>query len=92
MKWNLFRKETDEEWLAEYLRLEYGESWFSFSSLKARHLKYLGEHTMDGIPTKYWSYPTSDGHSWVTIQEFGGENRCASTTEVPPPSVPNGNS
>lgn len=81
----LFGKETDEQWLAEYLRLEYGESRFSPFSIKARHLEFLGEFIIDDVKTKYCSYPHTGEPSWVTIQELGAQ-RAADITDVPPPN------
>ena len=76
--------ETDEEWLADYLRLEYGEDKSDPSSIKAKDLEYDGEYVIDSTPTKFWKYPTSKGHEWVVIQEYP-EGRCADFVNSPPP-------
>lgn len=77
-------KEIDEEWLADYLRLEYGEDENDPDSVKAEHLVYEGQYLIKGIKTKYWKYPTSDGFSWVVIEEYEN-SRCANFSETPPP-------
>ncbi len=77
-------KETDEEWLADYLRLEYGEDVNDPDSVKASDLKYIGEFVIDGIVTEYWSYPTSGEPMWAIIQIIDDRD-CASMTNIPPP-------
>jgi len=79
-------EETDEEWLADYLRLEYGEDESDPDSIKASDLTYVGEFVVDGVPTKYWSYPTSKEPGWVTIEEHG-EQRSANMTSTAPPKL-----
>lgn len=75
---------TYAEWLVEYLRLEYGEDEDDPDSIKASDLKYVGEFMIDGVKTRYWSYPTSGEPAWATI-EFLPDGECAGMTDVPPP-------
>ena len=77
-------EESDEERLADYLRLEYGEDKNDPKSIKASDLKYIGKFVIDGTITEYWSYPTSCAPMWATI-EIIDDKDCASTTSVPPP-------
>ena len=79
-------EDTDEEWMAEYLRLEYGEEKDDPNSLKSSDLVFVGTFVVDGIPTKYWSYPTSGEPMWGTIAE-DGDNAYASMTSTPPPKA-----
>lgn len=77
-------EDTYEEWLARYLRLEYGEDENDPQSLKASDLSYVGEFVIDGVPTKFWSYPTSGGPMWGIIEEHG-EQKLACLTSTGPP-------
>lgn len=58
--------------IARYLRLEYGESARDKDSLKARDLKFVGEFVIDGVPTQFWQYPTSNPKkpNWATVERF----------------------
>lgn len=77
-------KESDEEWLADYLRLEYGEDINDAESIKASDLIYVGHFVIDGVATDYWSYPTSGEPSWAIIEKIDDRD-CASMTSNPPP-------
>jgi hypothetical protein len=72
--------------IARYLRLEYGEIYGEKGSIKARDLKFEGEFVIDGVPTQYWSYPTStkSGVAWATVERFD-DTYCLGMTETPPP-------
>jgi len=70
--------------IANYLRLEYGESRWSRSSLKTADLAFEGEFVIDGVPTQYWSYPTSKGKAWATVERFD-DNYCLGMTDKGPP-------
>ncbi|HEX5130380.1 MAG TPA: hypothetical protein VFV90_11570 [Usitatibacter sp.] len=73
--------------LASYLRLEFGESFWQWDSVKPWHLKYLGEYVIDGVPTRYWRYPTSDGKPrYATVERFE-DSICLGMTEEDPPST-----
>jgi len=77
--------ESYQEWLAEYLRLEYGENKDDPDSIKSTDLKYIGEFVVNDVVTKYWSYPTSSGQPmWVTI-EMLENGECAGMTDEAPP-------
>lgn len=70
--------------IAEYLRLEYGESWWQKGALRASNLKFVGEYIIDGVATQYWSYPTSTGVEWATVERFD-DGYCLGMTSAPPP-------
>lgn len=76
---------TYKDWLADYLRLEYGENENDPDAIKASDLKYIGEYIVNGVLTKYWSYPTSVGSMWVTV-ECLENGECAGMTDEPPPT------
>ncbi len=71
--------------IAEYLRLEFGES--ARTGVKAGQLKFEGEYLIDGVPTQYWRYPTSNPTKpgWATVERFDGTYSLGMTT-IPPPS------
>ena len=75
---------TDEEWLADYLRLEYGEKETDPDSLKSSDLTFVGEFVVNGVTTRYWSYPTCGDPMWAIIEEYE-EGRCAGITDKAPP-------
>jgi len=77
------KSETCEERLAAYLRLEYGEAVADPASLKASDLKYLGRFNVDGWPTDYWEYPTSDKPAYATIT-INEDGEMLSMTDDPP--------
>lgn len=60
--------------IARYLRLEYGESAHDKNSVKARDLKFVGEFIIDGVPTQFWEYPTSNPKkpNFATVERFDG--------------------
>jgi hypothetical protein len=74
---------TREEWVADYLRLEYGEDADDPSSLKASDLKYLGRFDVNGSPTDYWEYPTSGKPAYATIT-MRADGEALSMTDDPP--------
>ena len=80
----IIMEESEEEWLADYLRLEYGEDKNDPKSIKSSDLKYIGEFIINGVITEYWSYPTSGEPMWATI-EIIDDKDYASMTSVPPP-------
>ena len=59
--------EDIEKDILEYLHLEYGESPEDADALKLSDLKYEGKFLLDGVPTHYWSYPTSSP-CWAIVQ------------------------
>lgn len=70
--------------MADYLRLEYGEDAEDPDSLKASDLIYLGRFIVNGHPTDYWQYPTSDNtpaYATMTMHESGS---ALSMTDEPP--------
>lgn len=72
--------------LAHYLRLEYGEDHKDKSSIKAKDLSFDGEFVIDGVPTQFWRYPSSDpqGYNWATVERF--EDNCVlGFADEPPP-------
>ena len=83
-------QESDITLLLEYLHLEYGEEAGEEDALKASDLVYVGEYVIDGIPCKYWSYPTTGEPMWATIEDYSGLEsysglRCIGMTATPPP-------
>ncbi len=70
--------------IAEYLRLEYGERWWQKGAIRASNLKFVGEYVIDGVTTQYWSYPTSTGVEWATVERFD-DGYCLGMTSDPPP-------
>ena len=81
--------ETDEEWIADYLRLEYGESIDDIDSIKAHDIKHIGHFIVNGIPTDYFTYPQSgSSYMWATIETIE-ERDCAGITSTPPPNIIN---
>ena len=50
-----------------YLHLEYGESPRSQNALTLSELSYEGERLHEGMPTHFWSYPTSSGKAYATV-------------------------
>lgn len=69
--------------MAEYLRLEYGEVAEDPDSLQASDLSYLGRFNVDGYPTDYWQYPTSDKPAYATMTMSDGTT-ALSMTDAPP--------
>lgn len=51
----------------QYLHLEYGESPRDPDALELSDLSYEGEYQHEGVPTHFWSYPTSSGKSYATV-------------------------
>jgi hypothetical protein len=76
--------ESDEEWIADYLRLEFGEDVSDPKSVKASDIKHIGNFIINGIVTEYFSYPHSGDPSWVMIETID-ERDCVATTNRPPP-------
>ena len=81
-------EKTEEEWLADYLRLEYREHNHNPKSIKASDLKYIGKFVINGITTKYWSYPCSGEPMYATVEVIDDKD-CAGMTSMPPPRVIN---
>ena len=73
--------------IARYLRLEYGESARAKDSLKARNLEFAGEFVIDGVPTQFWSYPSSNPKKpmWATVERLDG-SYCLGMTDKRPPT------
>ncbi|MEW5837312.1 MAG: hypothetical protein AB1717_00555 [Pseudomonadota bacterium] len=71
--------------IASYLRLEYGERSQDKASLKEHDLLYEGEFVLDGVPTRFWRYPTRDGFAWATVERYES-SYCLGMTDTPPPS------
>jgi len=67
-----------------YLRLEYGESPRDPDALKLSDLTYEGEHLDNGVPTHFWSYPTSSGKAYAIVALSGREYRIATSDHGPP--------
>jgi len=67
----------------EYLLLEYGESREDPTALKLSDLSYEGEHLVRGKPTHFWSYPTSSGRSWATVELSEDGYEIGTTKRVP---------
>ena len=81
--------ETDEEWIADYLRLEYGEEESDPESVKAKDIKHIGHFIVNGIPTDYFTFPQSgEPYMWATIETIDSRD-CAGMTSTPPPGTPN---
>lgn len=77
--------ETDEEWVADYLRLEYGEDEHDPDAVKAEDIKHIGHFIINGVSTDYFTYPQSgDPYMWVIIETID-ERDCVSMTSNPPP-------
>jgi hypothetical protein len=75
---------TPEEWVANYLRLEYGEDATDPDSLQASDLSYLGRFEVNGCPTDYWQYPTSDKTpAYATMTMRDGTTELSMTDEPP---------
>lgn len=72
--------------LAAYLRLEYGESFWSRRGLKPWQLRFDGEHVIDGVPTQFWRYPSSEGHSWASVERLD-DTICLGFADGPPPGA-----
>ena len=72
--------------IARYLRLEYGESARDKDSLKARDLQFAGEFVIEGVPTQFWSYPSSNPKKpmWATVERFD-DSYCLGMTDKRPP-------
>lgn len=72
--------------IARYLRLEYGESARDKDSVKARDLKFDGEFVIDGVPTQFWRYPSSNPKKpqWATVERLE-QMYCLGMTGDPPP-------
>jgi len=51
-----------------YLLLEYGESPNDPDALKLSDLSYEGEHLHEGVPTHFWSYASSTGKAYATVE------------------------
>ncbi|MBW0145870.1 hypothetical protein [Marinobacter arenosus] len=84
--------ETNEEWIADYLRLEYGEDTDDPDSVKAEDIKHIGHFIIDGVPTDYFTYPQSGTpYMWAIIETIDGRD-CVSMTSVPPPVGSHGQS
>lgn len=79
----MFKLKTPEEWVVEYLRLEYGEDAEDPDSLQASDLTYLGRFNVDGYPTEYWQYPTSDLPAYATMTMRDGTTALSITDEPP---------
>jgi len=75
---------TPEEWVAHYLRLEYGEDVSDPDSLKASDLTYLGRFNVNGQPTDYWQYPTSDNTPAYATMTHDERGTALSMTDEPP--------
>jgi hypothetical protein len=68
----------------QYLRLEYGESPRDPGALRLSDLSYEGEHLHQGVPTRFWSYPSSAGKTYVTVALSPKEYRIAMSDRGPP--------
>ena len=77
-------EEPDEEWVADYLRLEFGEDPADPLSVKASDIVHLGEFLIEGVVTDYFMFPHDGEPLWVTIETIDGRD-CAGTTTRPPP-------
>lgn len=75
---------TPEERVAHYLRLEYGEDAADPDSLQASDLTYLGQFEVNGYPTDYWRYPTSDNSpAYATMTLRDGTTELSMTDDPP---------
>lgn len=79
----MFKLKTPEESVAAYLRLEYGEDAEDPASLQASDLTYLGRFNVDGHPTDYWQYPTSDKPAYATMAVWKDSSVLSMTDEPP---------
>lgn len=77
--------ETDEEWVADYLRLEYGEDINEPYSIKASDITHIGEFVIDGVVTDYFSYPQSGAPIMWAIIQIIDDRDCVGMTSNPPP-------
>lgn len=80
---SMFKLKTPEEWVIEYLRLEYGEDAEEPDSLQISDLSYLGRFDVEGYPTDYWQYPTSDQPAYATMTMRDGTTELSMTDEPP---------
>lgn len=80
---SMLKLKTPEEWVIEYLRLEYGEDSDDPDSLQASDLTYLGRFDVEGYPTDYWQYPTSDQPAYATMTMRDGTTELSMTDEPP---------
>jgi hypothetical protein len=71
--------------IAGYLRREYGESWWQRGAIRARNLTFVGEYVIDGVPTQYWAYPSSEP-MWATVERFD-DSYCLGMTDDAPPAA-----
>lgn len=74
---------SPEEQVAAYLRLEYGEVAEAPDSLQVGDLTYMGRFNVDGYPTDYWQYPTSDQPAYATMTMRDGTTAISMTDEPP---------
>lgn len=75
---------TPEEWVADYLRLEYGEDATEPDSLQAADLTYLGRFDVNGYATDYWQYFTSDNTPAFATMTIRDDTTALSMTDNPP--------
>lgn len=66
-----------------YLHLEYGESPRNRDALKLSDLSYEGAYERDGVPTHFWSYPTSSGKAYATVVVSGNSYAIGTTDDRP---------
>ncbi|MDO6746081.1 hypothetical protein [Gilvimarinus sp. 1_MG-2023] len=71
-----------EEDVLEYLHLEYGECPEDDDALKLSDLNYEGIFLLEGVPTHYWSYPTSEP-CWAIVQPYE-DAYCFGMATTPP--------
>jgi hypothetical protein len=70
--------------LAEYLDREFGAPQFS-EPLRIEQLTYLGEFSVDGVPTRYWSFPCSATPGcWATVQPWEDAHTLGWSVTPPP--------
>ncbi|WP_415894379.1 hypothetical protein ACMXYN_08440 [Neptuniibacter sp. PT8_73] len=82
-------EETDKQWIADYLRLEFGEDESDPDSVKAEEIKHIGHFIINGTPTDYFTFPQSgDSYMWAIIEKTEVGN-CAGMTSTPPPELSN---
>jgi len=77
--------ETDEEWIANFIRVEYGQDIKTATSVKASDIKLLGEFIINDVVTDYFSYPHTGEPSWIIIEVIDDKEDCISITNTPPP-------
>lgn len=66
VEWAVELPPTIASELADYVNMEFGG--MPGYPIDANNLSYVGEFTINGTPTKYWSYPCAEQpECWVVV-------------------------